>query len=76
MISIKKKDEIKYLREGGSILAETLDEVQKNVEEGVTTRYLNEIAHSAILKRGGTPSFLNYHPSGAPSPYPAAPKTP
>jgi len=71
MITIKTPDEIKYLREGGVKLAEVLDEVQKNVEEGVTTKYLNDVAYDAIIKRGGKPSFLNYHPGGAPYPYPA-----
>lgn len=72
MITIKTKDEIKYLKEGGIKLAEVLDEVEKNIEEGVSTKYLNDIAHNAILKRRAKPSFLNYQPGGAPSPYPAA----
>ncbi len=72
MITIKTKDDIKILKEGGAMLSEVLDEVEKNVEEGVTTKYLNDLAESLILKKGATPSFLNYKPQGAPSPYPAS----
>ncbi len=72
MTTIKTKEEIKILKEGGAMLAQVLDEVEKSVEEGVTTKYLDELAESLILKIGATPSFLNYHPGGAPRPYPAS----
>ncbi len=71
MITIKTQDEIKILKEGGQKLSEVLDEVQKNVEEGITTKELDKLAYDLIVKKGAKPSFLNYKPSGANRPYPA-----
>ncbi|MBI3671269.1 M24 family metallopeptidase [Candidatus Azambacteria bacterium] len=71
MTTIKTKDEISILREAGYKLAEVLDEVEKNVEAGVTTKYLDGLAESLILKKKATPSFKNYNPRGALYPYPA-----
>ncbi|MEK7452899.1 MAG: type I methionyl aminopeptidase [Patescibacteria group bacterium] len=72
MTTIKTADEIKILKDGGFMLADILNEVQKSVEEGVTTKYLDELAESLILKNGATPSFKNYNPAGSPRPYPAS----
>ncbi len=71
MTTIKTKEEIKILREGGRFLAEVLDEVEKAVCEGITTKELDRLAESEILKRGAKPSFKNYRPKGASKPYPA-----
>jgi len=71
MTTIKTKEEVDKLREGGKMLAEVLDLVQENVKEGITTKELDDIAREAILKKGAKPSFLNYNPKGAPRPYPA-----
>jgi methionyl aminopeptidase len=38
---------------------------------GVTLLELDEAAHAVIRKAGATSPFLNYHPSFAPSPFPA-----
>ncbi len=71
MITIKTQREIEILREGGRKLAEVLDIVESYVCEGITTKELDKIAEEEILKRGATPSFKNYKPKGASSPYPA-----
>ena len=71
MITIKTQKEIEILREGGKKLAEVLDIIENAVCEGITTKELDQLAEQEILKRGATPSFKNYKPKGASSPYPA-----
>lgn len=64
MITIKTKEEIAILREGGAKLAEILSEVFKSIEDGVTTEYLNGLAECLIQKNGAKSSFKNYRPDG------------
>jgi len=60
MISIKTEKEIKIMAEGGKILAEIMAELEKRVEPGVTTKYLDKVASDLVLKHGAKPSFKNY----------------
>jgi methionyl aminopeptidase len=60
MISIKTEKEIKIMREGGKILAEIMTELEKRVEPGITTKYLDKVATDLVLKYGVKPSFKNY----------------
>ncbi|MCD6500544.1 type I methionyl aminopeptidase [bacterium] len=60
MITIKSKEEIKIMKEGGRILAEIMDEIKKKVQVGITTRELDRVAESLIFKYGGTPAFKGY----------------
>ncbi len=60
MISIKTEKEIKIMREGGKILAEIMAELEKRVEPGITTKYLDKVATGLVLKYGAKPSFKNY----------------
>src|SRR3989344_2280035 len=69
---IKNKKELEILREGGKRLAAVLNKAANNAIEGVTTRELNDLAESLILKSGGAPSFKGYKAQGAPHPYPDA----
>lgn len=71
-ITIKTKEEIKILKEGGKILAEILKELARLAKPGISTGFLNQKAKDMILARGGEPAFLNYHPSFLDKPYPAA----
>ncbi len=72
MISLKTKDEIEILKEGGHILATILAELKKAAVPGVTTESLNELANDLCAKYKATPVFLGYKPYGAPRPYPAS----
>ncbi len=72
MITIKTKEQIKTLRQGGKILAHILKTVGKEVKAGVTTAFLDERIHTMMTEAGGIPAFLNYTPDGAKRPYPAA----
>lgn len=60
MISIKTEKEIKIMRQGGKILAEIMSELEKKVEPGITTKYLDKVATDLVLKYGAKPSFKNY----------------
>ena len=60
MITIKKKEEIEILCEGGRILAGVLDKLTKEVRPGVTTGELEKMACDLIEEDGGRPSFKGY----------------
>lgn len=68
----KTPQEIQAMREGGAILASVLQQVSTHVAPGITTLQLDHIAQDLIKKHGAIPSFLNYQPQGANTPYPAA----
>jgi len=72
MITIKSKEEIAILREGGKRLAFILNEVGKAVKPGVSTAELNDLVNKLADERGDTPSTLNYRPKGAKRAYPAS----
>ncbi|MFH1575700.1 MAG: type I methionyl aminopeptidase [Candidatus Nealsonbacteria bacterium] len=60
MITIKSNEEIKIMREGGRILAQITEELEKMVKPGMTTKELNRAAEALVLKSGGKCSFLGY----------------
>lgn len=70
MITIKTKEEIEILKEGGKILAKVLRELVKLAKPGVSTGFLDKKAREMILASGGEPAFLNYHPVFSDKPYP------
>ncbi len=71
-IIIKTKEEIETLREGGRRLSEILHKVKLKVAPGVSTKALDDYAYELIKEMGDEPAFLNYKPSGAPTPFPAS----
>lgn len=64
--------EIKALRAAGKILAGVLRETQELAKDGISTAELDLFAEHAMRARGAVPSFLNYQPDGAASPFPAS----
>lgn len=52
MISIKTKEEIQIIREGGKILAKIIEQLEKQVRPGITTKKLDRLAESLVLKYG------------------------
>ena len=60
MIPIKTKKEIEIMAEGGKILAKIMKELEKKVRPGITTKELDRLAESLILKSGGKCSFKGY----------------
>ena len=69
---VKTPEEIQAMREGGVLLASVLAQVSAHVAPGVTTADLDKLAQDLIVGHGAKPSFLNYQPHGAKTPYPAA----
>ncbi len=61
MISIKSTAEIAKMRVSGRIVYETLCEVEKHIQAGITTKELDQIAKKYILSQGAKPSFLHYN---------------
>lgn len=60
MITIKSLDEIELMRKANQIVRDTLDMLQDNIKEGMTTAQLDRLAHDYIVKCNAKPSFLGY----------------
>lgn len=61
MITIKSAEEIELMAEAGRITATALQEVEKAVRAGISTKELDTIAYDTILSLGAKPAFLNYN---------------
>lgn len=72
MITIKTKEEIEILREGGRRLAEIMKVISQTVRPGISSVELNNLAERLATEGGDKPAFLNYRPYGAKRPYPAS----
>jgi methionyl aminopeptidase len=72
MITKKSPEEIAVLKEGGRILAKILKELTKIAAPGATTLDIDDRAMELSEEYGVEPVLLGYHPSFAPTPYPAA----
>lgn len=71
-ITIKSKEEIAILREGGKRLSFILGETAKQVRVGITKQELNDFAEKLVYEGGDKPSFKNYKPDGAKICFPAS----
>ena len=71
MIEIKGDAAIEKMREAGRVVANALDAVRREAAIGVSLAELDEVAHDVLRKAGARSPFLNYHPSFAPTPFPA-----
>ncbi|NTV02940.1 MAG: type I methionyl aminopeptidase [Chlorobiaceae bacterium] len=73
MITIKSEREIELMRESGALVARTLDMLGEQIQPGMSTKRLDELAEQFIRDNHGVPSFLNYVPKGevGVTPYPA-----
>lgn len=58
--TIKTKEEIEILQEGGKRLAKILAAIIEAVKPDVSTLYLDRLAESLIFKSGGKPSFRGH----------------
>ena len=61
MITTKSNREIELMRKAGEIVFLAHEAVKKEIKPGVSTRYLDEVAHRFIMDQGATPSFLGYN---------------
>lgn len=72
MVTIKTKEEITILREGGRRLAKLLLELAKMTKPGVSSADLDKFAHEFIKEGGDKPSFFGYQGKHDKEPYPAS----
>ncbi len=70
MVVLRSAAEIATMREAGRIVAATLAAVAGAARAGVRLVDLDTMAADLIAEAGARPSFLGYHPSWAPTPYP------
>jgi len=59
-IIIKSRSEIAAMRRAGSVVASILKTLSKEIKAGVTTRHLNDIAVSELIRYGAASSFKGY----------------
>lgn len=71
-ITLKTKEDIELLREGGRILATILNELEKEAVPGNTTLDIDDRAMELMEEYEVEPMTLGYHAHFAPRPYPAA----
>jgi len=71
MVVLKSETEIAAMRQAGRVVADTLAAVAAAARPGVRLTDLDGLAAELIAAAGAKPSFLGYHPSWAPTPYPA-----
>jgi len=57
MIHLKNKQEIQWMKEGGAILKDVVDELLPTIEPGMTTNQIDQTAEKMIRDRGAEPSF-------------------
>jgi methionyl aminopeptidase len=57
---IKTPEQIEGIREAGKLNTAVLDEVAKNIHEGMSTLEIDEIVYDYTTSHGGTPAPLNY----------------
>ena len=72
MIELKTSSQIALLRQAGRIVARARAAVRDQADVGVSLKELDDVAATVIQEAGAKPAFLHYHPSWAPSPYPAS----
>ncbi len=60
MILLKNREDLNRLRKANLIVAETLNELKKNITPGISTAQLDSIAENFIKKKGGIPAFKGY----------------
>ncbi|HZE30803.1 MAG TPA: type I methionyl aminopeptidase [Actinoallomurus sp.] len=71
MVTLKNQAELDRMREAGRVVGVTLKRVSGAVEAGISLTELDAIGAACIKEHGAEPSFLNYRPTSAPTPYPA-----
>lgn len=70
MIYLKKKEEIRLLKEGGKILSTILKKLKREIKPNISLKQIDDKAFDLIKFFGAEPAFLNYQPSFAKKPFP------
>src|SRR6476620_3674535 len=71
MVELKTDAALESMREAGRVVAHALAAVRETAAVGTRLTELDEVAHDVLRKAGARSPFLNYHPSFAPTPFPA-----
>jgi methionyl aminopeptidase len=71
VIDIKTDAAIEAMREAGRVVATALGAVRGEAAVGVSLADLDEVAREVLRGAGARSPFLHYHPSFAPTPFPA-----
>ncbi|MDX3642089.1 type I methionyl aminopeptidase [Streptomyces sp. MB09-02B] len=71
MVELKTDESIDAMYETGQVVGQALTAVRDAADVGVSLLELDELAHEVLRKAGATSPFLGYHPSFAPTPFPA-----
>jgi methionyl aminopeptidase len=71
MIELKNDVAVAAMREAGRVVAQALAAVKAKAAAGISLAELDEVAHAVLRAAGARSPFLNYHPSFAPTPFPA-----
>ncbi|MDT0566750.1 type I methionyl aminopeptidase [Streptomyces sp. DSM 3412] len=71
MVELKTDESIDAMYEAGQVVGQALTAVRDAADVGVSLLELDELAHEVLRKAGATSPFLGYHPSFAPTPFPA-----
>lgn len=60
-VSVKSQREIELMKEAGIILATVLEELEKIIKPGITTKHIDQVGEEIIRSYNCIPSFLNYN---------------
>jgi methionyl aminopeptidase len=71
VIEIKSDTALDAMREAGRVVARSLAAVRRAAGVGVRLTDLDEVARGVLREAGAGSPFLHYHPSFAPTPFPA-----
>jgi methionyl aminopeptidase len=71
MIEVKTEAAVSAMREAGRVVANALAAVRAAAGAGVSLLELDEVARDVLRRAGARSPFLHYHPSFAPTPFPA-----
>ena len=72
MVTRKSRAEIERMRQAGRIVGEVLDLIGAELEPGVSTAHLDELAEAHIRRSGAVPSFKDYPGVNPRRPFPAS----
>jgi len=61
MIQLKTIDELRLMRESAQLVSKTLGMLAKEIKPGITSLYLDKLAHDFIMDHGGKPAFLGMY---------------
>jgi len=71
MVELKTDRSIDEMYAAGQVVGRALTAVRDAADVGVSLLELDEVAHQVLRDAGATSPFLGYHPSFAPTPFPA-----